>query len=370
MKNRTQIKRKSCRLENKRRNAIVLTVLILLFAHGYSISQAEKDMRRSGLKHVFDSLVELPVESYILSNHESDLPESLTPAVGTKKAADGDVKVKTGDMTLSVQEKKIEYSDRKKATRNTASGYDSSHEQAVDVLSDVLNSELKPGQNYYTFRAHGKQINVWVWIPQPFSMNMPLSVHFPGRSAYSNSKYDITRSSLPALIAKEIIKPNAIVIVPQPPRAQKGYEDVILSAIEDCVQKACADRSKITLSGWSFGSVLGYDLLGINPKLFCSAIMVSGRINSTPKVPTFERLIAAKNDLPPIIAYHGTNDISVNTYEICETQINDLKRNGLNIELVSLIGSGHGIWGDPEKSMETPAVFLDASVLKMLYLES
>jgi len=228
---------------------------------------------------------------------------------------------------------------------------------------------MSPGQNYYRFRKGVQQICVWLWIPENATANMPLSVHFPGNTAYSASKYSITRSSLPLLLMNRIVESDAIVVVPQPPRAEKGYEQAIIGAIEDCVARFGTDRDKISLSGWSFGSVLAYDLLGLRPEYFRSAVMVSGRIRSSGKVPTYDRLIAAKGELPPILAYHGTEDGSANPYEVCEEQVSDLQKNGVNINLISFVGSGHGIWGDPGKKATSPAVFTKQDVLEFLFLK-
>ena len=158
----------------------------------------------------------------------------------------------------------------------------------------------------------------WVWIPEGAKVNMPLTIfmHGSGQSIGGRNE-SMTAVSLPLVLSRGDIpfgSLNTILVAPHRENDPYGNERMI-AVIESAAETYGSDKSKIALTGYSWGGVMSYDLVAIRPDLFCSVVITSGRIRPETANELEEM---DKELLPPITVVHSQRDTSYNYDELLE----------------------------------------------------
>jgi len=178
------------------------------------------------------------------------------------------------------------------------------------------NWEIQTGIVYKDILIHG--MPCWVWIPEGATTNMPLTVFMHGsRQSIGQKNESMTSVSLPWLISQGQIPFNSLnTIIVAPHREKDTYgNERILGVIESAAEKYGSDKSRIALTGYSWGGVMSYDLVAMRPDYFCSVVITSGNIRPE----TLKALAQMGSDrLPPITVLHGRRDATYSYDDLVE----------------------------------------------------
>ena len=200
---------------------------------------------------------------------------------------------------------------------------------AVDVPA------LGPGVHTGTFERDGSaSITYAISVPPGYTPNtrapLVLALHFGvqgGQSLFAG------RSVLGLLVGPGLAELGAIIVAPDSlnggPWSTPENEDAVLALLDSVMRTYSIDPRKVVVTGFSMGGMGTWHFAGKYPDRFSAAVPVAGRPGTT-----------AGAWRVPVFAVHSRGDTVV-PIEATEKRIEELKRAGVNAELVVLEGPTH-----------------------------
>ena len=164
----------------------------------------------------------------------------------------------------------------------------------------------------------------------------PLVVYLHGTGSWGNRlEYVYSEDSLPELLRDGVLTPNAYVLMPQCPwgGAWQDMPEEIMELIEHVVAETGADRSRISITGFSLGGIGVFYMLVNYPEYFSAAAPFAGAYSNTPD--------CAVITSTPVRMIHGSYDSSVgmSVYSINMT----IRAAGGQSELLLYSGDEHAV---------------------------
>lgn len=189
---------------------------------------------------------------------------------------------------------------------------------------------LSPGVHDETLmQSGGPPVHYSISVPPRYHgepVPLILSLHFGGDpDGAARAMLDILIAPALGALGAVIVAPEAIDGAWSSPQNERA-----VNALLDAVQASYAiDRKKVLVAGYSMGGAGAWYWGGKYPARFSAVIPVSGRPMS---VGTGWQL--------PVFAVHSRND-QTNPIGPTEQRIADLKKQGLNAQIVVLTGIAH-----------------------------
>ena len=227
---------------------------------------------------------------------------------------------------------------------------------SVFILLLILNfascspeiSQLVKGENVaLKFHREVKQnydINYLLYLPEEYSVTSekyPLVLFLHG-SGERGRDISIVKRNGPPMLVEQGRKFSFILISPQCPERTSWDNKLLISLLEDIVNKYNVDKSRIYLTGLSMGGYGTWSLAIEYPEIFAAIAPISG--GGEP-----DDVCALKN--VPVWVFHGEKDDVVPIKEDSD-MVDALKRCGGNVKFTKYPQVGHGAWvqtyDDPE----------------------
>ena len=218
----------------------------------------------------------------------------------------------------------------------------------IDGYLDLnsIRSKLRGGNmELRTFVAsNGQRVDYCIYVPdygQSIS-GLPINMYMHGSGNGKNGIDRLTTDSIGKLINDGTITPGGIVIMPLAPTGRsydnKDFRDALAELPLQVANEYNADKSRISLSGHSWGAITSYRLVNEHPDEFSAIIPASG---------SFEVTSAFKN--VKVWAFHGDQDNNTKntSYASAIKHIQELLDMGVDAELYTLEGKGHNIKFEP-----------------------
>jgi predicted peptidase len=192
-----------------------------------------------------------------------------------------------------------------------------------------------PGLHTATLDIHGRStLGYAISIPpggdRTTRMPLVLALHFGvqgGSSLYAG------RDLIRLLVGPALADLGAILVAPDAlnggPWSTPENEDAVLLLVDSVMRSYAIDPKKVIVTGFSMGGAGTWHFAGKYPDRFSAAVPVAGRPPST-----------AAGWRVPVFAVHSRSDRVV-PIDATEKRIDELKRAGVNAELVVLESPTH-----------------------------
>jgi len=177
--------------------------------------------------------------------------------------------------------------------------------------------------------SDGPPVYYSIFVPDKIDSSKPvplvLALHFGG------SPEGAGRAVLEILVAQALGELGAVIVAPDSqggPWTNAANERAVNLLLEDTFKNYNIDKKKIAVTGFSMGGAGAWHFGAKYPERFSAVIPVSGRPQ------------AAENWKLPVFAVHSIDDTVV-PIGPTRTRIAELRKSGLNAELVELSGITH-----------------------------
>ena len=184
--------------------------------------------------------------------------------------------------------------------------------------------------------SNGVSLSYYVYVPDYGEEveGLPIHMYLHGSGESNGGVLDV---GLPKMIHDKAITPSGIVICPQAPTAsdfyKKEYQQALVELSNNVADNYNGDKNKISLSGHSYGAIVGYQMLGNFPNHFAAFIPISGNSGGAN-----EGTVNTK-----IWAFHGSRDVGNGGTDYNNTRnlVSAINKSGGDAELYTYQGEGH-----------------------------
>lgn len=189
-------------------------------------------------------------------------------------------------------------------------------------------------------------MNYLLFLPQGYDQNVSqkwplvLFLHGAGESGTDIEKVKI--HGLPKIVQTKTDFP-AIVVSPQCPSAQEGWNRFLLKDLLDNLLKDLrVDASRVYVTGLSMGGRGTWEMLAYYPEMFAAAVPICGWGDT--------RLIRRASKVP-IWVFHGAKDRVVPLYHSVEL-VEILQRENADVKITVYPDAGHDSWTETYNNPE------------------
>ena len=244
--------------------------------------------------------------------------------------------------------------------------------KSMDQTLSFVN-EFAPSDNYLeklaqlgygtfekkTFTAsNGTSVSYYVYVPDYGEEveGLPVHLYLHGSSESGSGVLDV---GLPNMLKNETITPSGIVICAQAPDASafynSNYQQALVELTNNVADTYDADKNKISLSGHSYGAIVGYQLVSNYPDEFAAFIPISGNSAASQ---------GAANT--KIWAFHGSEDLGGGStdYDTTKKLVSEINNMGGDATLHTFEGDGHS--GVQKKTFEQEYEYKDGEMYNPL----
>ena len=189
-----------------------------------------------------------------------------------------------------------------------------------------------------TFKAsNGISLSYYVYIPDYGEEveGLPVHLYLHGSGESGDGVLNI---GLPKMIKDKTITPSGIVICAQAPDSSafynKSYQQALVELTDSVAENNNGDKNKISLSGHSYGAIVGYQMVGNFPNHFAAFLPISGNSGGANAGTTSTK----------IWAFHGSNDVGNGGTDYNNTRnlVAEINKAGGDANLHTFEGEGHG----------------------------
>lgn len=201
-------------------------------------------------------------------------------------------------------------------------------------------SNLKYGKlERKTFVAsNGTKVTYMIYVPDYGKEveGLPINMYMHGSGMGANDVSRLNQSGLGRFISDKNIMPSGIVILPLAPSGKayenKDFRDALAELPLKVAKEYKADTNRISLSGHSYGAIVGYKLINEHPNEFSAIVPISGSNTVTS---------AFKN--VKVWAFHGTADTKTQntSYSQASSAMKAIKQVGGVATMHAYKGWGH-----------------------------
>ena len=247
------------------------------------------------------------------------------------------------EIRLIVANKHNDNSDTNNASNSGANSNDNSNDDntqsVVTNSSGSLESGKYNGWNYY------------LYIPDSAkTSSKPLVVFLHGSGEKGTDISKLENYGFAKYIKKEKKDYDTYILMPQLPSGNESWDTgKIMTLINKIVSENNVDRSRISISGFSLGTVPLPSLIEKNPRYFSAIVFIATCTNANNKVSYFGNI--------PTRLYHGGADSSNCKPSYSESFADALRKNNGNVNLYILPNRPHNIVDD---------VFKDGNVISWM----
>ena len=189
-----------------------------------------------------------------------------------------------------------------------------------------------------TFRAsNGITLSYYVYVPDYGEEVEGLPVHLYLHGSGESGDGALS-TGLPKMLRDKTITPSGIVICAQAPTSSafydKSYQKALVELTDQVAEDNNGDKNKISLSGHSYGAIVGYQMIGNFPNHFAAFMPISGNSGGANEGTTSTK----------IWAFHGSNDLGNNgtDYNNTKNLVASINKSGGDATLYTYQGEGHG----------------------------
>ena len=215
----------------------------------------------------------------------------------------------------------------------------------VEDFTQTSLDALKENIKYGTFElkkyrsSNGYNISYYLYVPdygEPVE-GLPINMYMHGSGMGSNSLRRLTETGIGKYIAEKKITPSGLVVIPLAPSGRdyesKSFRDALAELPLAVADEYHADKTKISLSGHSYGSITAYRLVNEHPGEFSAIVPISG---SNQVTNAFKGV--------SVWAFHGTLDRKTNntSYSQAVAKMKEIKAEGGTAVMHAYEGGNHG----------------------------
>ena len=215
----------------------------------------------------------------------------------------------------------------------------------VEEFTQTSLEALKENLKFGTFElkkfhsSNGYTISYYLYVPdygEPVE-GLPINMFMHGSGMGSNSLARLTEAGLGKYIAEKKITPSGLVVIPLAPTGRtyesKSFRNALAELPLAVADEYHADKTKISLSGHSYGSITAYRLVNEHPGEFSAIVPISG----SNKVTSAFKGVS-------VWAFHGTLDRKTNntSYSQAVAKMKEIKAEGGTAVMHAYDGGNHG----------------------------
>ena len=331
-------------------------------------SQNYKSSNKSKIINSLTSLIDVcnKINTSVSNDLSNMINEASSILTKINKLKDYKKAVDDANSAIDIENRKaepnnVEISSKRSIVYSNTNAFNTLHAEVVSQLAKLKSmdadlsfvkdftktsvEQLKDNLKFGTFElrrfkaSNGTVVQYYIYIPDYGKEveGLPINMYMHGSGIGENSASRLTASGLGKYIKEKKVSPTGIVILPLAPTGRtyesKTFRDALAELPLSVADKYKADKTRISLSGHSWGAIEAYRLVNEHPGEFSAIVPISGS----------NKVTSAFNGVS-VWAFHGTTDTkTANTsYAQATDKMKEIKQQGGTAVMHAYNGGTHG----------------------------